>query len=411
MAKFSYVARTRTGEKVEGVVEAVDRRAALSAVERMGHIPVSLTEAAALTPPSGAHSLRFQWRLGRPRMSGRELLVFTTELSDLLAAGLPVGNALNLLANRRSGGAADSIIAEVRDEIIRGSSLSDALARHPESFSKLYVSMVRAGEAGGALHEVLRRLIEHYERVQDLKEKIVMALVYPSIVIVVGILTLVFSMVYVIPKFRIIFDQMNIALPLPTRILIGLSGLLVRYGWGIIVAILIAGALFNRWVKTQAGRLWWDGMLLKLPVVRGVVLAGVLANLSRTLGTLLANGVPALQALAIAEQTVGNAVLSREIRRARERVTDGTTISGPLAAGGVFPAMMTDMLAVGEQTGDMSGALRHIALRYENELNRNVKLFTTLLEPVLIVFVALGVGFVALSVLMAVFNLTNGLDV
>jgi len=204
---------------------------------------------------------------------------------------------------------------------------------------------------------------------------------------------------------------MNIALPLPTRILIGLSGLLVRYGWGIIVAILIAGALFNRWVKTQAGRLWWDGMLLKLPVVRGVVLAGVLANLSRTLGTLLANGVPALQALAIAEQTVGNAVLSREIRRARERVTDGTTISGPLAAGGVFPAMMTDMLAVGEQTGDMSGALRHIALRYENELNRNVKLFTTLLEPVLIVFVALGVGFVALSVLMAVFNLTNGLDV
>ncbi len=410
MAKFAYIARTKAGQKVEGFVEASDRRAALMSVERMGHIPVSLTDAVS-SKPQQAKAGRFQWRLGRPRMSGRELLIFTTELSDLLAAGLPVGNALNLLANRKTGGPADSIVEEVRDEIIRGASLSDALAKHPESFSRLYVSMVRAGEAGGALHEVLRRLIEHYERVQELKEKIIMALVYPAIVIVVGVVTLIFSMIYVIPKFRIIFDQMNVALPLPTRILIGLSGFLVRYGWGILIAILIAATLLNRWIKTQVGRLWWDGMLLKLPVVRGIVFSGILANLARTLGTLLSNGVPALQALAIAEQTVGNAVLSREIRRARERVTDGTTISGPLAAGGVFPPMMTDMLAVGEQTGDMAGSLGHIARRYENELNRNVKLFTTLLEPILIVFVAFGVGFVALSVLMAVFNLTNGLDV
>jgi type II secretory pathway component PulF len=407
MPTFAYTARSGAGDKVSGTLDARDRRTALAEIESQGLIPVSVKEGAA-APEDAAPRKRFQ--LTRPeRMSMREVLIFTTELSDLLASGMTLGNALNTLANRRSGKGSDSIVSSLRDEIIRGASLSDALKRHPKVFSDLYVNMIRAGEASGALHEVLSRLVDHYERVQDLKEKVVMALVYPLIVMVMGAATLVFSMVNVVPKFQRIFEQMNQTLPVPTQILIAISSFLTRYGLLTLVALGILAALAHRSVKTRRGQLWWHGVLLHTPLVRGIVASGIYANFARTLGTLLGNGVPVLQALKIVSQTVGNAVISRELDNARERVTDGTSISGPLAAGKVLPPMMTDMLGIGEQTGDMVGALSHIARRYENELDRNVKIFTTALEPILIVFVAVAVGFVAISILMAVFNLTNGM--
>ena len=236
-----------------------------------------------------------------------------------------------------------------------------------------------------------------------------MALVYPVIVITMGIGTVIFAMAVIIPKFKMIFDQLGQSLPVPTRILIGLSDGTVRYGWAILIVTIVGGILVRRAVKTPAGKLWWHGLLLRMPLIRGIVASAIYANFARTLATLLSNGVPALQALGIVEQTVGNAVVSREIHNARERVTDGTTISAPLAQGKVFPAMMTDMLAIGEQTGDMPRALDHVGRRYENELSRNIKLLTTALEPILIVVVAGLVGFVAVSILLAVFNLTSGL--
>ena len=201
MAVFVYSARKRSGEKVDGTVEANDRRAAMAQVEQLGYIPVSVTErGAAAAAAGGAAGPRFQWRL-RERMGSRELLTFTTELSDLLASGMTLGNALNSLANRKSGRPSDRIIAKLRDEIMQGTSLSDALAQQPATFSRLFVSMIHAGEASGALDEVLRRLVLHFERIQELKEKVVMALVYPMIVLTMGIATLVFCMVSIIPKF------------------------------------------------------------------------------------------------------------------------------------------------------------------------------------------------------------------
>ncbi len=413
MAIFVYSARSRSGEKVDGTVEANDRRAAMAQVERMGYIPVSVTERGAAGPASegGAARPRLQLRR-RERMGGRELLTFTTELSDLLASGMTLGNALNSLASRQTGRPSDRIIEKLRDAILQGTSLSDALAQQPATFTRLYVSMIHAGEASGALDEVLRRLVAHYERMQDLKEKVVMALVYPMIVMVMGAATLVFCMISVIPKFKSIFDQMNATLPLPTRMLIGMSDWIAKYGIFLAIGIAIAFIMANRAVKTsERACAAWHGFLLKTPLIRGVVASAIYANFARTLGTLLANGVPVLQALGIVEKTVGNVVIGKELHNARDRVTDGTTISGPLAAGKVLPRMMIDMLAIGEQTGDMTGALSHIARRYENELNRNVKVFTTALEPIMIVLVAIMVGFVAISILMAVFNLTNGLNV
>jgi len=409
MAIYAYAARTRDGKKVDGNIEARDRRSAMIELEHRGYVPVSVKEQSAAVSKTTAAKAQFTWRRTQ-KMGMRETLVFTTELSDLLASGMTLGNALNSLASRKSGRAGDSIIASLRDEIIRGASLSEAMSQHSRTFTNLYVSMIRAGEASGALHEVLQRLVDHYERMQELKEKITMALVYPMIIVVMGAATLVFSMVNVIPKFEQIFMQMEQALPLPTQMLIGFSGFVARYGLFIGIGLVILFIFLNRAVKTKHGRLWWHGFLLRMPLIKGIVASGVYANFARTFGTLLSNGVPVLRALKILENTVGNAVVSREIARARERVTDGTTVSGPLSAGKILPRMMIDMLAIGEQTGDMPSALKHIARRYENELDRNVKIFTTALEPILIVVVALLVGFVAVSILMAVFNLSNGLS-
>lgn len=411
MPVFAYAARAAGGQRVEGTVQAPDRRAAAVLVERQGQVPIWIREAGqAAGETRRARRLRSP-RRSVPRMGTRDLLLFTTELSDLLASGMTLGNALQALSRRKTGRPLDAIVAGLRDEILHGSSLSDALARYPNTFSNLYVSMIRAGEASGGMTEVLRRLVEHYDRIQQVKEKVIMAMVYPAIVLTMGLATLVFAMVYVIPKFQIVFQSMGQALPLPTQILIGLSRGIVRYGWLVAIGVLLTSVLMHRTIQTPQGRLAWDGFLLKLPFVRGIVASAIYANFARTLGSLLANGVPVLEALRIVERTVGNAVIGEEIRNARERVTDGTTISGPLAAGRVFPQVMTDMLAVGEQTGDVPGALGHIARRYENELDRHVKIFTTALEPILIVLIALGVGFVAISILMAVFNLTQGLNV
>lgn len=411
MATFTYTARTRGGAKVEGSITANDRRAALAQIEAQGHIPVSVTEAALAATSAKGGERKFTWRRGQDRMGTRDVLVFTTELSDLLASGMTLGHALNTLAKRRSGRPGDRVIASLRDDVIQGSTLLDALTRHPRTFPDLYASMIRAGEASGALDEVLRRLVDHFERIQQTKEKVVMALVYPLIVLVMGIATMIFSMIYVVPKFQTVFAQLGETLPLPTRMLIGGSQWLVRYGWFLLITVVVGVVMTNRALHTRKGRHWWDGVKLKTPLIRGVVASGVFANFARTLSTLLSNGVHVLPALGIVQRTVGNVVIGEEIQKARERVTDGTTISGPLSQGAVFPEMLTDMLSIGEETGDMSAALTHIARRYESELDRNIKIFTTALEPILIVFVAVMVGFVAISILMAVFSLTNGLNV
>ncbi len=410
MPVYNYTARTKSGEKVSGTIESASRRTALSEIEAKGQIPISVTAGDESSQKNKGAKKHFTWRR-TDKMGTRDVLVFTTELSDLLASGMNLGNALNCLANRQDGSAKDVIIADLRDDIMRGASLSDALAKHPDTFSTLYVSMIHAGEASGALAEVLKRLVIHFERIQAVKEKVVMALVYPMIVIGMGVITLIFSMIFVVPKFQMVFDQLGQALPLPTKILIASSKWMAEYGWLALIVIVIISIMMNRFVKTTRGRYWWHGVLLKMPLIKGIVASGIFSNFARTLGTLMENGVPVLTALGIVEKTVGNVVVGEEIHKARERVTDGTTISGPFAAGNVFPLMLTDMLSIGEQTGDMSTALKHIAQRYENELDRNVTIFTTALEPILIVLVALMVGFVAIAILMAVFNLTNGLDV
>ena len=439
MPQFRYIAKSRTGERQEGVLEAPDKRTLMAQLGRLGFVPISVSDLpgkaapapAADKPKAPAKSapakaapalpekpgsgqkkwFRFEKSFrSKPRMKMGDLLLFTSELSDLLASGMTIGSALHALAQRKTGKAQDAIVTDLRDEIVQGTSLSGALAKWPDSFPTLYVSMVKAGEASGQLGGVLERLVKHYERVLAAREKVSMALVYPLIVTLVGFGAMIFMMAFVIPRFSAMFEELGGTLPLPTRILIGTSKGLLQYGWALAIALFFGFAALRRAVKTPAGREWKDLLLLRTPVAGNIVRADAFANFAHTLGTLLANGVQVLQALSIVEHTVGNSIISRAIRAAKDRVTDGSSISRPLSQDGVFPRLLTDMLAIGEESGDMAGALEHIGRRYDNELDRSVKILTTILEPIMMLVIAVGVGFVAISMLMAVFELTSGLN-
>lgn len=419
MPRFNYTARSSTGQRASGTLEAADKRTALIQLERQGLTPISVQEAigAATAAVKEKRAKREKGarlvirRDARPRMNLRETLMFTREMSDLLSSGMTLGSALHTLSQRHTGRGQDQIVVALRDEIIRGTSLSDALSQWPESFSNLYVNMVRTGEASGKLSDALERVNIHYERVQAAREKVSMALVYPSFVLSVGAATMIFTMIFVVPRFSSIFEELGSTLPLPTRILIASSGFLLHWGWLVGILAVVGFIFLRRYIKTPAGKHQWDALQLRLPIFKKIVTANAYAQFARTLGALLNNGVPVLQALGIVQDSMGNVIIAEQIRDAREKVTDGSTISGPLAAGKVFPALLTDMLAVGEQSGDMPGALGHIARRYDDELDRSVKVFTTILEPLMIVVMAVMVGFIAISMLLAVFDLTSGLNI
>ncbi len=414
MANFAYVALNKQKTKTSGVVEAADRRGALLAVKAQGLMPLSVTEQKgsgekAQKKASGGSSF---WTLSAApvnKMKPAEVLLFTSELADLIEAGMTLGAALNSLANQGDPKSGMCVVsADLRDRIMRGEAFSDAVDNHPKTFPNIYGNMIRAGEASGAMVEVLHRLTEHYERTQSMRSKIISALTYPCIVLALGVVAVIFAMVKIVPQFTDLFASMGQELPTSTKLLMAMSNGLIKFGvfYAVGGVALVAG--FRKWIQ-GAGRIKWDRFKLKMPLVKGLIASGAYASLAYTLQTLLANGVNVLNALRISEETCGNAVIGAELKKARERVTDGTTISGPLAQSGIFPRMMTDMMALGEQTGNLPNALGHIGKRYEAELNRNIKVFTTALEPILIILVAAVVGFVAIAILSAVFAATSAM--
>ena len=419
MAAFSYKAMTKDGRRVDGTVQADDRRGALAAVRKLGHTPLSVSEASgAAAKKGGAKDAKKKggsiWNIKiggvADAMTPMEVLLFTSELADLLEAGMTLGQALGCLANQGDEGSAQRTVSQdLCARIVNGESFSDAVGHHPKTFQPLYANMIRAGEASGAMIGVLRRLVEHYERFDSMKSKIKGAMMYPAFVLVFGIGAVLLAMGFIIPRFKKVFDSLGGSLPTPTAVLMNMSDFLLEYGWMLALAIAAVVVWFGRWKKTPAGRAKVDGWKLRMPLVSGIVAAGAYSSLAFTLQTLLVNGVNVLQALKIAEDTCDNAVIAQALATARKRVTDGTTISGPLAASGAFPRMMTDMLAVGEQAGNMASSLGHIGLRYQKDMDRNIGRFTNALGPLLIGVIAVGVGFIAYAIVSAVFAVSNSL--
>jgi len=357
-----------------------------------------------LLPQSVRQSLM---RKRKPKMS--EMATFTQQLANLLNSGMPLTVALNSMTHLETKGIPASVSQQLRQEVMEGRSLSAAMANQPEIFSDLFVNMVRAGESSGALVEVLRRMAAHYQQFAELQGKFVTAMIYPILVCCVGAGLMLFFVYFMLPKFTEMFQDFGVELPLPTRMLIGLSWVATKLWWLVLIVIVATLILFRKFRNTPSGREKLDRLKMKAPIFGKVVKLNLFAQFARTLSTLLQNGVPVLNALQITEQVIPNLLLKQAIAQTREAVTDGKTIAQPLARSKLFPQLMVDLVKIGEETGDVPGALANLADTYENELQIALRIMTNMIEPLLIVCMAVGVGFLLLSVLMPMFKMISNI--
>jgi len=418
MAEFSYKARRRTGELVEGMLDVPDRPAALAQITRLGLFPIAVNVAKAGSAAQGKLTgqksdwLAFLPPTLRAQMSQKrkpklqELATFTQQLANLLQSGMPLTVALNSMTHLESKGISADVSRELKQEVTEGKGLSDAMAKQPRIFSDLYVNMVRAGESSGSLVQVLRRMAQHFQQFAEVQAKFTSALIYPAMVMCVGAGIIAFFMFFMMPKFMDIFNGFQVQLPLPTRMLMGFSTFLIHYWWLLGALLIVAIILFKRFQSTEEGARKLDEWKMSAPIVGKVVKLNLFGQFSRTLGTLLQNGVPVLSALKITEQVLSNRLLKEAIAKTREAVTDGKTLAQPMAKSGVFPQLMIDLIKIGEDTGDVPGALENVANTYENELSVSLRVMTNLIEPAMIVVIAVFVGFLLFSVLNAMLTLT-----
>jgi len=426
MPQFAYKAKRRTGEMVQGVLDVADRAAALTQIERLGLFPVMVDaskgsvaaaekaekakDAAAKPASINMPAVFRRRRQRRPKL--QELATFTTQLSNLLKCGMPLTVALQSMSHLESKGIPSETSKQLRQEVMEGRSLSDAMAKQPVIFSDLYRNMVQAGEQSGALVEVLKRLADHFERFAEVQSKFMSALIYPCVVACVGVVIIIFFMTFMLPKFMSIFTGLSVPLPWATKMLMNISTFFGSVtNWiimGLVGAVLVV--LWVRFKATPEGKRKIDSWKMNAPVVGKVVRLNLFGQFARTLSTLLINGVPVLTALKITEEIVPNTMVKEAIARTREQVTDGKTIAQPLAQSKLFPQLMIDLLKIGEETGDVPGALSNIADTYENELVVQLRVLTNLIEPAMIILMAIGVGGLLFSILSAMFAITSSLN-
>jgi type IV pilus assembly protein PilC len=423
MPQFSYKARRRSGEVVEGIVDVVDRPAALMQIERQGLFPVAVE--ATKGGPAGAAAPRpgvkvdfmamlppaLRQVLVRQRTPKlQELATFTQQLTNLLSAGMPLTVALHSMTHLESKGIPSEVTKQLRQEVMEGRSLSDAMSLQPVIFSELYINMVRAGEQSGALVDVMRRMAKHFQQFAEVQSKFLAALIYPALVCGVGVLMIFFFIFFMLPRFMEMFKGFAVTLPWPTRALMSLSYAVTHFWWLALLAAVAAAVLFRRFQTSDNGRRKLDLWKMKAPVFGKVVKLNLFGQFARTLATLLQNGVPVLTALKITEQVMPNVIIKEAVAKTREEVTDGKTIAQPLARSKIFPQLMVDLVKIGEDTGDVPGALANLAETYEGELQIALRVMTNLIEPVLIILMAVAVGFLLLSVLLPMFKLISSIS-
>jgi len=431
MPKFSYVAMDPRGKETKGTLEVASQNEAIARVKDMGYFPTKIVEIdkakekgdnkkvkAAAKGKSGAKGKRggANIQIKIPGLSGRVkskvLTTFTRQLATLVDAGLPLLRGMRVLEKQEKNPTLKNIIGELSTAIEGGSTFSEALAQHPKVFNRLYVNMVKAGELGGVLEVVLNRLSEFMEKAQKIKGKVIAAMFYPVAVMVVAVVIMAVLMIYVIPQFQAVFAGMleGAQLPAFTRLVLGISNALKEHFFvsaGAIAAVVI---LFMVTIRTKAGRRVWDKVKMKAPLVGPVISKVAISRFTRTLGTLVSSGVPILQALTIVKETSGNVIVGNAVSAVHESVKEGETITAPLEASGVFPPMVISMVDVGEQTGALPEMLLKIADNYDEEVDNAVAAMTSLLEPIMIVFLAVVVGSIVIAMFLPLIALMNGID-
>jgi len=453
MAIFEYTARDAAGAQTSGTVEAPDRNAAMGQIQSQGLFPINVAAEAGqgvgvqteeerlesrkrlsglllviglLIDGIGLILLKFIGFLGPvvmlvvggmiavlgllmrpPKPKLQDLAGYTRQLANLLKSGMPITSALNSMTYLESGGIPNSVSKALLADVREGRNLSAAMSKHESIFPDMYLNMVKAGESSGSLVDVLQRLADHYERFAEVRQKITQALVYPAFVMGLGFLLIFVFMSYILPKFMQIFEGMKVSLPLSTQILQAMSSFFSMWWWAVLLVGGLVAFLLKSYFSTPAGKERLHGMMLRFPLIGRIVRPTLFGQFARTLGALMRNGVPVLTALRITEGVVQNVVLQHAIAQTREGVSDGKSIAQPLARSGVFPKLMVDLVHIGEQTGDVPAALDNLAETYEQELNVGLRVVTTMIEPLLIVFIAGAVGFMLVGVLQAMFQITT----
>jgi len=404
MSLFIYHATDASGKFIKGSLEARDKNALLERLKEMGLLPIRISNTG-LEKSAGASKSRRS--LFRKRVPARCIVDFTEELSDMLDAGIPLDRSLSILVELERNDTFKKALEGMHKEIHSGSTFAECLAKYPALFSEVYINTVRAGEAGGSLETVLRRLKKFIEDSRRLKEDIRSALIYPLLLTFVGGSAVALMLLVFIPKFSVILDDMGGVMPLPTQILLNISGALTKY-WPVIVVLIAAAVIAMRFLlRTADGRRKCDGFKLILPLFGPILRKSAVSRFARTLGALMQGGLPILEALNIAVTTMGNACMAKDMRPVIEGVRRGRGLTVPLRESSAFPPLAVHMLAVGEETGRLDETLLRLSDKYDRDVSIAVKRLLSLLEPVIILVMAVIVGFVVISLLLAVFSLND----
>lgn len=422
MPNFTYVALDARGQQVTGVIEAASQNEAVGALRQAGYFPKSVDietkaskakAAKAVTKSSAAPAKKGGGSLFKKQtVKGKTLMIFTRQLATLIDAGLPLLRSLTVLAKQEKDATLRSTITQLAESVQGGSTFSDGLSVHPKIFNKLYVNMVKAGELGGVLELVLLRLAEFQEKAQKIKNKVVAAMFYPIIVLVIAIAILTFLLIFIVPKFEAIFADMLGGKPLPglTVFVINSSKFVTNNILWIAIGAVVTFVAYKLISRTEKGRSAIDMIKLKAPLFGDLTRKSAISRFSRTLGTLVTSGVPILQALTITRETAGNVIIADAITKVHDAVKEGESIVSPLEASGVFPPMVISMIDVGEETGQLPEMLLKIAEVYDDEVDNAVQGLTSLLEPIMIVMLAIIVGTIVIALFLPLIGIISGLQ-
>lgn len=407
MPIFEYVGIDSKGKRAAGTLDAENERAVRAKLRRLGVFPTSVGLEGGRGSRKAGLSMQVDVAKFFQRIKVQEIAVVTRQLSTLVGASIPLVDALAALVDQVENPRLRNILSSVREKVIEGSKLSDALRGHPKVFGDLYINMINAGESSGALEIVLKRLAEFLEGQARLRSKIIGAMIYPVIMSIVGVSLMIMLLTYVVPKVTKIFVDMKATLPLPTRILMGVSNTLSDYWY--VFALLIPAVIWavRKYLRTPRGRAWWDRKMLTLPLFGRLTRMVVVSRFARTLATLLSSGVPLLTAMDIVRNIITNTRLRAVVEQTRDNVREGQSVAEPLRKSGEFPPLVTHMISIGEKTGELERMLERVADTYDAEVDNSVTAMTTLLEPLMILVMAVVVAFIVLSILLPIIKLNQ----
>lgn len=400
MPTFIYKARVSPLELKEGLVEAETREQAVKKIADSGLFPIEVDLASGKKDSSLFRRLKSQRKVTRADISG-----FTRQLANLLESGLNILPALNVLKAQVASPVFISLIDDISEKVKKGEAFSESLSRHENFFSPLYVNVVRSGELSGKLNSALGSLADFLEHQEELRQKIISALVYPLIVLFVGILTVSVLLIFVIPRISVMYEEMGQALPIPTQIVVGISSIIVRYFWPLV--ILTAGTVFfaRRKLKTREGREFCDRLKLNLPLLGALTVKGHIVQFSRTLSLLLASGIPIVSALELVGSTLSNSLIRSEVEAMSKAIHKGESLSGAVEKTKYFPIFVANVMSVAEESGTLETSLSRIANSFERDVANIIKAFTVTLEPALILIIGLIVGFIVIAMLLPIFSI------